>query len=197
MNEKIDESKENESGRIAFESLEILVKKWADGSITEIFNDWKWILSYSKKYKWAIVYSTIMGLIGTTMGLVSSVVSKYLLDIIVGYKTEYLGMLIAMMVGSTAFSLIVGNWLGHFNLKLSIKINQTDNPLLLLTTLRREKQWIIITTVTIFIPPETRGIFRALRHPPIRRPVRRKARFPAGAPRREALPRREAPAHAG
>lgn len=124
MNEKIDESKENESGRIAFESLEILVKKWADGSITEIFNDWKWILSYSKKYKWAIVYSTIMGLIGTTMGLVSSVVSKYLLDIIVGYKTEYLGMLIAMMVGSTAFSLIVGNWLGHFNLKLSIKINQ-------------------------------------------------------------------------
>ena len=124
MNEKMDESKGKDTGRIAFESLEILVKKWMDGSLTEILDDWKWILSYSKKYKWAIVYSTVMGLLSSTMGLVSSVVSKYLLDIIVGYKTEYLGVLIGAMVGSTAFSLIVGNWLGHFNLKLSIKINQ-------------------------------------------------------------------------
>lgn len=125
MNENIEETKEQkDSNRIAFESLEILVKKWMDGSITEIIDDWKWIFSYSKKYKWAIVYSTIMGLISTTMGLVSSVASKYLLDIITGYKTEYLGLLIGLMVGSTVFSLVVGNWLGRFNLKLSIKINQ-------------------------------------------------------------------------
>lgn len=119
-----DEKQTKDSGRIAFESLEILAKKWIDGSITEILDDWKWIFSYSKKYKWAIVYSTFMGLLSTTMGLVSSVVSKYLLDIITGYKTEYLGVLIAMMVGSTVFSLVVGNWIGRFNLKLSIKINQ-------------------------------------------------------------------------
>ena len=125
MNQNTDESKEQkDSNRVAFESLEILVKKWMDGSITEILDDWKWILSYSKKYKWAIVYSTVMGLVSSTMGLVSSVVSKYLLDIITGYKTEYLGVLVAMMVGSTVFSLVIGNWLGRFNLKLSIKINQ-------------------------------------------------------------------------
>lgn len=125
MNQNTDESKDQkDSNRVAFESLEILVKKWMDGSITEILDDWKWIFSYSKKYKWAIVYSTVMGLVSSTMGLVSSVVSKYLLDIITGYKTEYLGVLVAMMVGSTVFSLVIGNWLGRFNLKLSIKINQ-------------------------------------------------------------------------
>ena len=116
----------NEKGtnRIAFESLEILLKKWTDGSIKEISDDWKWILNYSKKYKWAIVYSTFIGIVGSTMGLASSVISKYLLDIITGYKTEYLGLLIALMIGSTVSSLVITNWTGHFNLKLSIKINQ-------------------------------------------------------------------------
>ena len=125
MKENIDETREEkDSNRIVFESLEIIVKKWMDGSLTEILDDWKWIFSYSKKYKWAIVYSTVMGLISTTMGLVGSVVSKYLIDIITGYKTEYLGLLIGLMVGSTVFNLVIGNWLGRFNLKLSIKINQ-------------------------------------------------------------------------
>ena len=88
MNNSTNETKEQkESNRIAFESLEILIQKWMDGSITEILDDWKWIFSYSKKYKWAIVYCTVLGLISTTMGLVSSITSKYLLDIITGYKT--------------------------------------------------------------------------------------------------------------
>lgn len=125
MNTNTDENKEGrDSNRIAFESLEILVRKWMDGSITEILDDWKWILSYSKKYKWAIVYSTVMGLISSTLSLVSSVVSKYLLDIITGYKTEYISILIAVMVGSLVFNLIIGNWQSRFNLKLSIRINQ-------------------------------------------------------------------------
>lgn len=121
----MEENRETkDSGRIAFESLEILVQKWMDGSLTEILDDWKWIFSYSKKYKWAIVYSTVMGLISSTLGIVSSIASKYLLDIITGYKTEYLGLLVGLMVGSLVFNLVIGNWQGRFNLKLSIKINQ-------------------------------------------------------------------------
>ncbi len=125
VTEETNETKDKkESERIAFESLEILVKKWMDGSLTEILDDWKWIFTYSKKYKWAIVYSTFLGLISTTMGLVSSVASKYLLDIITGYKTEYLWLLVGLMIGSLAFNLIVGNLLSRFNLKLSIRISQ-------------------------------------------------------------------------
>ena len=122
MEDNKENTPEQDSGKIVFESLEILVKKWMDGSITEILDDWKWIFSYSKKYKWAIVYYTILGLINTTLGLVSSVVSKYLLDIITGYKTEYLSLLIGLMVGSTVFNLTIGNLMGRFNLKLGIDI---------------------------------------------------------------------------
>ena len=68
MNQNTDESKEKKDpNRIAFESLEILVEKWMDGSLTEILDDWKWIFSYSKKYKGAILFYTVLGIFNTSM----------------------------------------------------------------------------------------------------------------------------------
>ena len=112
----------NSQERIAFESLQILIKKWKDGSFKEILEDWKWILSYSRKYVWAIVFYTFNGLLGTTLSLVSSVASKYTLDIITGYKTDMLGVLIAIMIGSTVFSLVINNTVGRISLRLSLRI---------------------------------------------------------------------------
>ena len=94
-----------------------------DGTFSEIVDDWKWIFTYSARHKGAIAFYTILGLISTTLGLVSSVVSKYLLDIITGYQTEKLTLLIGVMIGSTVFNLVVGNLLGRFELKLNIAIN--------------------------------------------------------------------------
>lgn len=109
--------------RIVFESLNILISKWIDGTFSEIVDDWKWIFTYSARHKGAIVFYTILGLVSTTLGLVSSIVSKYLLDIITGYQTEKLTLLIGVMIGSTVFNLVVSNLLGRFELKLNIAIN--------------------------------------------------------------------------
>ena len=113
---------QKKASRIAFESLEILVQKWIDGSLTEIIDDWKWIFSYSKKYKWAIAFYSIMGIVNTTLGLLSTLMSKYLVDVVTGYQTDKLWVLITVAVSSTLFSLTIGNWLGRFNLKLSTDI---------------------------------------------------------------------------
>ena len=108
----MDENKgRKESSKVLFESLNILISRWLDGTFSEILDDWKWIFAYSARYKWVIVFYTILGLLSTTLGLVSSVVSKYLLDIITGYQMEKLGTLIAIMVGSTAFNLVIGSML--------------------------------------------------------------------------------------
>ena len=82
---------ENQSGKgISFESLDILIKRWKDGTFSEIIDDWKWIFSYSKRYKGAIIFYTLLGIFSTSMGLVSSVASKYMIDIITGYQTSKL-----------------------------------------------------------------------------------------------------------
>ena len=62
----------------------------ADGTFNEMIDDWRWIFSYSRRYKKIIVQYTILGLAGSTLSLVSAVVGKYMIDIVVGRKTEQL-----------------------------------------------------------------------------------------------------------
>lgn len=107
----------------SFESLNILIKRWRDGTFSEIIDDWKWIFTYSARYKGVIVFYTILGIISTTLGLVSSVISKQLIDIITGYKTEQLPFLIVMILGSTVLSLVANSILSRVSVKLSIDIN--------------------------------------------------------------------------
>lgn len=109
--------------KISFESLDILIGKWKDGTFGEILDDWKWIFSYSKRYKGAILFYTLLGIFGTSMGLVGSVASKYMIDIITGYQTSKLGVMIAIMLGSALFSLVFSNLINRISVKLSIDIN--------------------------------------------------------------------------
>ena len=118
--EENDKKQEN----IAFESLRILINRWKDGTFQEIIDDWKWIFSYSKRYKGAIVFYIILGVFSTSLGLVGTVASKYMIDIITGYKFEKLGIMAALMIGSTVFSMVFGSIINRLTTKLSIYINQ-------------------------------------------------------------------------
>lgn len=107
----------------SFKSIDTLIKKSKDGTFSEIIDDWKWIFSYSIKYKGAIFFYTVLGIVSTSLGLVSSVVSKFLIDIITGYRTEQLGMLIAVMIGSSLFGLTFNSVISRISTRLSIDIN--------------------------------------------------------------------------
>ena len=105
------------------ESAKILFSRWREGTLTEIWEDWKWIFTYSRRYKGAIVLYVFLGVFGTTLGLASAVANKYIIDIITGYQTSKLWILIAVSVGGTIFSLVVNSLLGRVLLKLGIRIS--------------------------------------------------------------------------
>lgn len=119
----MDEENKNENKNPAFESLDVLISRWKDGTFSEIIDDWKWIFSYSARYKGAIAFYVILGIFSTSMGLVSSVASKYMIDIITGYETSKLWVMILIMVGSTVFSLAFSSIISRISTKLSIDIN--------------------------------------------------------------------------
>ena len=110
--------------KIAFESLRILISRWKDGTFKEIIDDWKWIFSYSVKYKWAIVFYLVLGIFSSSLGIVSTVAGKYMIDIITGYKFEKLGIMAAIMIGSSVFSMVFGSVINRITTKLGIYINQ-------------------------------------------------------------------------
>ncbi len=107
---------------IGSDSLKTLRQRWKDGSFQEIIEDWKWIFTYSSRYKGAIVFYIFLGILSTTLGLVGAVASKYVIDIITGHQASRLWLLIAITVGSTVFGLVLNSLLGRIVLKLGIRI---------------------------------------------------------------------------
>ena len=97
-------------------------QRWKDGTFKEILEDWKWIFSYSRRYKGAIAFYIFLGILSTTLGLVGAVASKHVIDIITGYQTSKLAVLIIVFVGSTILSLVLNSLLGRIVLKLGIRI---------------------------------------------------------------------------
>lgn len=118
-NDQAEEKKQNS----AFQSLDILFQRWKEGTFGEIIDDWRWIFSYSKKYKGAILFYTLLGIASTSFGLISSIVSKYLIDIVTGYQADKLVLLLVMMVGSSLFSLLFNSVISRISARLSIFIN--------------------------------------------------------------------------
>lgn len=56
--------------------------------IRSLSKEWKWLLGYVSKYRLYIVLYIVIGVIGTVMGLSSSVASKYLIDAVVSHNKE-------------------------------------------------------------------------------------------------------------
>ena len=118
----MNENREQVNTGHGSESLRELRKRWKDGTFREILEDWKWIFTYSRRYKGAIAFYIFLGILSTTLGLVGAVTSKYVIDIITGYQTSKLVVLIVVFVGSTLFSLVLNSLLGRIVLKLGIRI---------------------------------------------------------------------------
>lgn len=112
-----------EENRLGFQSLTILIKRWKEGTFGEIIEDWKWIFSYSKQYKGAIVLYTLLGISGTSMGLISSIAGKYVIDIITGYQMSKLWIVLFIMIGSSLFGLLFSSIISRITTKLNICIN--------------------------------------------------------------------------
>lgn len=103
--------------------VQTLLNKLDDGTFSDFFEDWKWIFSYSRKYTKVIICYTIIGIISSTLGLVSSVASKYMIDIITGYQFEKLWLVAVIMVSSMAVSLLFTSLVNRYSTKLSIYVN--------------------------------------------------------------------------
>ena len=104
-------------------SLAMLISHWKNGTFSEIIEDWKWIFHYSIRYKGAIAFYVLLGILSTTLGLAGSVAGKYLIDIITGYQTSKLAVLAVIMAGSSMLSLLFDSLISRVSTKLSILIN--------------------------------------------------------------------------
>ncbi len=103
-------------------SLKMLISRWREGTFPEILDDWKWIFTYSFRFKWQILAYVLLGVASTSLGLASSVAGKYLIDIITGYRISDLPAAILILVGGSLLSLFFENIISRIAARLTIDI---------------------------------------------------------------------------
>lgn len=104
------------------ETIKTLWKKWKDGTLHEIFREWRWILSYSRRYWKAILFYMVLGMSSSVFSLVSAVASQKLIDIVTGQQTDRLLPMAIYMVSMALLSMLLGAYIGRLSLKISIDI---------------------------------------------------------------------------
>lgn len=105
------------------DALQALINKIYDGTFTEFIDDWKWIFSFSKKYRSIILLYTLVGIFSSTLSLGAAWLSRILINIIVGKEIDKVWLLLGSMIGMTIFSLVFSSVNSRIFTRISIYVN--------------------------------------------------------------------------
>lgn len=61
--------------------------------------EWRWLFRYVSKYRFEVFLYIIIGIVGTAMGLGSSVASKHLIDAVVTHNNDTIGLAVSLTIG--------------------------------------------------------------------------------------------------
>ena len=85
------------------EKISLIWKHFKQGSLQKMWLQTLWIYQYGKHYWKSMLIYTLLGLTGTVVSLMSSLISKDLVDIITGHQT---GKLVSTFIAMISFSII-------------------------------------------------------------------------------------------
>ncbi len=105
------------------EALGVLAGRLRDGTFSELLSDWRWILTYTGRYRWMVLAYTLLGVASASFGIVSAVAGKYTIDIITGYQRSRLWLVIAIMLGSSVMSLLLRSAVSRISTRISLRVN--------------------------------------------------------------------------
>ena len=102
--------------------IRLVISKIKNGRLKEMKSQLSWVYGYAKPHFWLICLYTVLGLSGTVVGLISSLVSRDLVDIITGHKTGELLFTFASMFIVTIGSTLIGQITSYISTKISLTI---------------------------------------------------------------------------
>ena len=75
--------KKNRDGKqqgplLGSEALGTLARRWREGTLRELAEDWKWIFTFTRRYRWAVACYVAMGIASSSLSLVSALAGKTL-----------------------------------------------------------------------------------------------------------------------
>lgn len=97
-------------------------KKIGDGSLREMWDETKWMVTYIWRYRFVILIHILLGIVGTCMSLLSSIGMKRLIDSVTGFRYSSVwgdaAFMAGMLVGSAILSAIAGRIAAVINIRV-------------------------------------------------------------------------------
>ena len=105
------------------QSLRYLLQRLKDGTFGKLWRDWKWIWSFSRRHRFAILLFTLCGILSSALSLVSGVASKYLIDSMVSRDLQGLTTLIPILIASAVVSVAFRSLTMRLSARLSVDMH--------------------------------------------------------------------------
>ena len=105
------------------ERIQFYIKRIKEGRLKEMWKQTKWIYQYARKYRKAMLFYTLLGMTGTVISLLSSMVSKDLVDIITGHETGLVVQTFATMIGLQIGTTIMSQISDYASNKISMRVD--------------------------------------------------------------------------
>lgn len=105
------------------ERIAFYLKRIKEGRLQEMWYQTKWIYRYARRYWKAMIFYTLLGMMGTVVGLLTSMVSKNLIDIITGHETGALLQTFAVMIGLNIGTMLMNQISGYASSWVSMKVD--------------------------------------------------------------------------
>lgn len=103
--------------------LRHICRRIKDGYLTEKLEQLFWIYGFAKSQLLMILVYTLLGLTGTIVSLISSLVSRDLVDIITGHNAGKLLTTFCAMIGITLGSTLVGQISSYISTKVNLRVD--------------------------------------------------------------------------
>ena len=99
-------------------------EKLKDGSLRQVLSELAWIYGYGKRYRSAVTWYIFLGVLGTGMSLMASVLSKNIVDVVTGFHTGALAPAAVFYVSMQLARIGINAWTGRISAKIEVKVDQ-------------------------------------------------------------------------
>ena len=107
------------------DSVRQMLRNLARGeTLRRTLRDWKWILSFTRSHWLGVVGLTCLGLVSSSLGLLSGIITKNLIDSIIHLNTEKLIPMTVLMVFSAALGVVFQSLGARYSARLSTAMHQ-------------------------------------------------------------------------
>lgn len=108
-----------------FKKIKFIIKRIREGRLKELIEETIWIYTFARQHWKAMIFYTVLGMSGIGISLITSLISRDMVDIVTNKQSGQLVRTFAMYIGFTIANTIVAQITAYFSNKISIGVDNS------------------------------------------------------------------------